>query len=106
MTSAGGFGLRLLGLALLSTLTLATPQLVWSCGNHTHIGVTLHAIEHLPAGALKTLVAKPELRQMLVNGTIFPDGGYASGHDYGETAHWEPYQRALAEVVPALPEVA
>ena len=108
MTGDSGFDPRLSGLALLLTLTLATPQVVWPCGNHTHIGVTLHAIEHLPAGALKTLVTKPELRQMLVNGTIFPDGGYASGHDYGETAHWEPYQRALAEVVtgacPKLPE--
>jgi len=25
-------------------------------------------------------------------GTMFPDGGYAIGHPYAETAHWEPFQ--------------
>ena len=34
----------------------------------------------------------PLLIDPLIGGTIFPDGGYAAGHPYGETAHWEPFQ--------------
>ena len=45
------------------------------------------------------------LRPMLINGTVFPDGGYAVNHPYGEAAHWEPTQRMLAKnVLAACPQ--
>lgn len=83
-------------LTLLVVLGLGAPVSAHANGNHTHIGISLMAIELLPAGPLRTLLEDPSLRPMLLNGTIFPDGGYAVKHDYGETAHWEPFQRALA----------
>ena len=30
-------------------------------------------------------------------GTMFPDGGYAVDHGYGEAAHWEPFQDAYRD---------
>lgn len=96
----------LLGL-LAAAVVVGVPQRGVANGNHTHIAITLHAISHLPAGPLKQLLSDPTLRPMLIGGTIFPDGGYAANHGYGEAAHWEPLQRALAkrigEVCPALP---
>ncbi len=83
----------LAGLALLALLPVRAAR---ANGNHTHIGITLMAIELLPPGPLRELLGAADVRQMLVNGTIFPDGGYAIQHEYGETAHWEPFQRALA----------
>ncbi len=86
-------------------LALAGPKLAAANGNHTHIGISLLAIDLLPAGDLKTLVSDPAVRPMLLNGTVFPDGGYAVGHPYGEAAHWEPYQRKLvARVRAACPD--
>ena len=97
------FLLGLTGLCLIATAS--TPA--HANGNHTHIGITLHAITHLPPGPLKQLLSDPAMRKMLIGGTIFPDGGYAVGHGYGEAAHWEPLQRALAtrirEVCPQMP---
>lgn len=83
-------------LALLLTLS---PLAATANGNHTHIGITLRAIDLLPEGPLRALVSDPTLRPMLLNGTIFPDGGYAIQHPYGEAAHWEPMQRALQQRV-------
>ncbi len=84
---------------LLMTLVagLLCPSVAPANGNNTHVGINLQAIKHLPPGALRELVLAPSLRQMLLNGSIFPDGGYAIGHGYGEHAHWEPTQRSLAK---------
>ena len=79
--------------AMVAALALATPAV--ANGNHAHESISLRAIDHLPTGPLRALLADPLLREALMNGTIFPDGGYVIGHGYGETAHWEPYQRAL-----------
>lgn len=68
----------------------------WACGQSTHVWVLEHALaEHVPpSGALHDLVSRPELFDLLVNGAMFPDGGYSplADHGYGETAHWEPFQ--------------
>ncbi|MCA9714639.1 MAG: Ig-like domain-containing protein, partial [Myxococcales bacterium] len=65
-----------------------------ACGQTTHQWITLHAASHLPEGALRDFVERAELRQMLLNGTMFPDGGYPIDDPYGEIAHWEPLQMA------------
>jgi hypothetical protein len=61
-------------------------------GQTTHLWITHEAIEELPAGELRSFLEKPAHRAALDNGTMFPDGGYATGHGYGEVAHWEPFQ--------------
>lgn len=72
-------------LALLAAGALAN-------GQTTHVWITLHARDHLPAGELRELVLRADLEQMLINGAMFPDGGYAVDDPYGEIAHWEPLQ--------------
>ena len=42
-------------------------------------------------------LTQPELRKMLDNGTMFPDGGYPLGDPYAEIAHWEPFQGAYLD---------
>ena len=61
-------------------------------GQTTHVWITRHGLEHLPDGELKQLLIDNE--RQLLNGTMFPDGGYAFSpqHPYAETAHWEPFQ--------------
>ena len=66
-------------------------------GQTTHLWITWEAVELLPEGDLKTLLSDESNHAMLGNGTMFPDGGYAVDHDYGETAHWEPFQSRFAE---------
>ena len=61
-------------------------------GQSTHLWITEHALTHLPEGELKGLLTRADLRPMLDNGTMFPDGGYAIFDDYGEIAHWEDFQ--------------
>lgn len=93
----------MVALALGSAL-LASPD-AFANGNHTHIGISLQAIALLPPGPLRDFVSDPALRPMLINGTVFPDGGYATSHPYGEAAHWEPTQRTLAKhVLAACPQ--
>lgn len=71
-------------------LWLAAPAM--ANGQTTHVWITRHALEHLPAGELRTLLTSPELETPLINGAMFPDGGYAVGHGYGEHAHWFGFQ--------------
>lgn len=74
---------------MLALLTmLSAPAL--ANGQSTHLWITETAKTHLPSGDLLTLLeSQPEALRV---GTMFPDGGYAVGHDYGEVAHWEPFQ--------------
>jgi hypothetical protein len=81
--------------ALLTVASWCGAQPAAANGNHAHEAVTLRAIELLPSGPLQDLVRDPAVREALLNGSIFPDGGYAISHPYGETAHWEPFQRAM-----------
>ncbi|RME22841.1 MAG: hypothetical protein D6798_14845 [Deltaproteobacteria bacterium] len=75
---------------LLSLLAAASPGL--ANGQSTHIWITQHALEHLPDGELKELLTDPALEPMLINGAMFPDGGYPLDDPYAEIAHWEPFQ--------------
>ncbi len=86
-------------LGALALLLLAMPQPALACGQSTHIWAALHALEHLPEGSLKELVTRDDLLDWLVNGAMFPDGGYSplSRDAYGESAHWEPFQTTYLE---------
>jgi MYXO-CTERM domain-containing protein len=75
-------------------LLLILPGLGWANGQTTHIWITREARGLVPAGPLRDIVQDEALQPMLVHGTMFPDGGYAVGHPYGEAAHWEPFQTA------------
>jgi hypothetical protein len=78
-------------LALTSLGMLVAPGLARANGDTAHAWISEHAIEHLPDGQLRRLLERPELREILINGSIFPDGGYVVGDDFGEIAHWEPF---------------
>ncbi|MGC6492096.1 MAG: Ig-like domain-containing protein [Myxococcota bacterium] len=64
-----------------------------ACGQSTHVWTSLHAVEHLPEGPLRDLLLSTTGELALINGTMFPDGGYSplSPDAYGEIAHWEPF---------------
>jgi hypothetical protein len=73
----------------------------WANGQTTHIWITYDAVSHLPDGDLKTLVTDTDFEPMLINGAMFPDGGYAVGDHYGELAHWEGIQTPYLEWIRA-----
>lgn len=77
--------------ALVLLLLLAVPRPAAANGVNTHTWVSFDAIDKLPDGELKRLLSDPELRDEIINGSIFPDGGYAAMHPFGETSHWEPF---------------
>lgn len=105
-SSGRRLGLRRLIRATLAVLwVLLTPAPALANGNHGHTWITLKAIELLPKGPLKTLLERSDLRPMLLNGTIFPDGGYAASDDYGEIAHWEPFLVAYLQRLQASGDV-
>lgn len=81
-----------LALALLLALVPATAA---ANGQSTHVWITHRALELLPEGPVANLLTRPELRDVIVNGTMFPDWGYAPGgsRDHGEASHWEPFQQ-------------
>ena len=83
----------LVAIAAAAALT-AAPRLAAGNGGNSHTWITFHAIEHLPDGELKRLLTRDEMRMMLVNGAVFPDGGYIVDDDYGEMSHWEPFVEA------------
>jgi MYXO-CTERM domain-containing protein len=66
-------------------------------GQTTHLWISHQAVEELPEGALRSFLEAPANRAALDNGTMFPDGGYAVDHPYGEVAHWEPFQDRLKD---------
>lgn len=68
------------------------PKDAQANGQSTHLWITDHALTHVPDGPLETFLTRPELRKMLDNGTMFPDGGYPIDDPYAEIAHWEPFQ--------------
>lgn len=73
-------------------LSLLLVPLALANGQTSHAWISLHALEHLPPGELRDLLIREELQPMLINGTMFPDGGYPQNDNYGEMAHWEPFQ--------------
>jgi hypothetical protein len=80
---------------------LASSSAAWANGNDSHIWITRQALAQLPDGTLKRLLSSPTHERALLNGTIFPDGGYVVGDDYGEMAHWEPFVEAYASWIRA-----
>lgn len=75
-------------------LAATLPAPAFANGDNSHLWITAQAIEHLPEGRLKDLLREPELQEIVLNGAIFPDGGYVLDDDYGEMAHWEPFIEA------------
>lgn len=71
----------------------------WANGQNTHVWITLHAAEQVQDPTLRALLA--EHPNALINGSMFPDGGYAVNHPYGEAGHWEgvhdPFRDGLRE---------
>ena len=81
--------------------TALTPAIAHANGDTAHAWITDQAVDRLPDGTLKRLLARPELYQALINGSAFPDGGYIFNDDYGEMAHWEPFLQAYIEWIRA-----
>jgi hypothetical protein len=73
-------------------MLLALIGTAFANGLTSHQWITLQAIADLPDGDLRAFLEREDLRPYLLNGALFPDGGYAVGDDYGEMAHWEPFQ--------------
>ncbi|MES2638288.1 MAG: Ig-like domain-containing protein [Myxococcota bacterium] len=73
-------------------VALALLPAAFANGQTSHQWISILAIDHVPPGELADLLAREDVRAALLNGTMFPDGGYAVGDDYGEMAHWEPTQ--------------
>jgi len=68
-------------------------------GQASHVWISKRALTELPEGELDTFLADPALTLMLLNGSMYPDGGYGpvdhpNAHEAAESAHWEPYQDA------------
>ncbi len=77
----------------LSTAALVAVPAAEANGQTSHQWISILAIEHVPPGDLADFLARADVRDALLNGTMFPDGGYTlGGDDYGEMAHWEPTQ--------------
>ncbi len=74
---------------------------VFANGNFSHLWVATDALNYLEQGELKDLLTQDDLGDVLRNGAMFPDGGYAVGDGYGEMAHWEPFQTAYLEWIRA-----
>lgn len=85
-------------LALALTAGLYAPRALAN-GQASHVWISQRALTDMPEGELREFVSDPLLRQMLLNGSMYPDGGYGpvdhpNAHEAAETAHWEPYQDA------------
>jgi hypothetical protein len=70
-------------------------------GNYSHVWVAVDAVRHLPEGDLKALLSDPAMLEVVRNGAMYPDGGYAVDDDYGEISHWEPFHKAYLEWIRA-----
>ena len=90
-------------LTLLTALTClgAGGEPARANGNYSHLWMATDALQYLDPGELRDLLTREDLRRMLRNGAMFPDGGYAVGDGYGEISHWEPFQRTYLEWIRA-----
>lgn len=82
-------------------LALALLPAALANGQTSHQWISVLAVDALPPGELRDFVSRADVRDVLLNGTMFPDGGYAVGDDYGEMAHWEPTQDLYLEWIVA-----
>lgn len=84
--------------ALLTTILLVgVSSRAQANGNFSHIWVATDALNYLEDGELKALMARPEAWNIIRNGAMFPDGGYAVSDGYGEISHWEPFHLTYME---------
>jgi MYXO-CTERM domain-containing protein len=88
-------------IGLLALLVALAPTSALANGQSTHLWITEHALTRVPEGPLAEFLAREELRKMLKNGTMFPDGGYPIDDPYAEIAHWEPFQIAYLDWIRA-----
>jgi hypothetical protein len=85
----------LLAATALCLLTAAGPAL--ANGNYSHLWIAADSLTYVEEGEQRDLLIRPELLQMIRNGAMYPDGGYAVGDGYGETSHWEPFHLTYLE---------
>lgn len=91
-------------------LALLSPSAAHANGQTTHLWITDTAVTHVENESLAQLLY--EQSNSLRVGTMFPDGGYAIGHEYAEVAHWEPFQDRFRDWIldhyddPSSPEAA
>lgn len=85
---------RAKGVKVLALLALLSSPLVLAAGQTTHVRVTRDAVALHPPGELRDLLQDPALQPWLINGAMFPDGGYAVDDPYGEMAHWADFHDA------------
>ena len=76
--------------SVLAALLLVSSA-VWANGNYSHMWIATDAIGYLEEGPLLDLLGQDGLLEVLQNGAMFPDGGYAVDDGYGEMGHWEPF---------------
>jgi hypothetical protein len=81
-------------------VVLLAPALALANGLTAHVWISQRAVELLPPGPLRDLLSRGDLRSHLVNGTLFPDGGYAMKAAYGEASHWDPFRHTLRANLP------
>jgi hypothetical protein len=93
-TKEGGSPMRCVFPLALALCVYLAPTRVQANGSYSHIHISQLAVEKLPSGALRTLLEEAGSIPGLEAGSMFPDGGYAVGDDYGEHAHWSPFLNA------------
>ncbi len=92
---------RLAAVLLVVCVGVAWSPSAQACGQQTHTWISLEAARLLPEGRLKDLLSSDQGERYLINGSMFPDGGYAISHPYGEAAHWAPFHIGYADWVRA-----
>jgi hypothetical protein len=78
-------------LALAALILAALSSSARGNGVNTHVWVGLEGRRQLPPGTLREFLEREGMVQQMVNGGVFPDGGYAIEDGYGEIGHWEPF---------------
>jgi len=66
-------------------------------GNYSHVWVARDAVRYVPPGDLQDLLNRPGIVDIVRNGAMYPDGGYAINDGYGEISHWEPFHKVYLE---------
>lgn len=88
--------LKTLVQAAACTLSLGLSS-AWGAGNTLHIMMSERAIGYVQSADLRNLLNAN--KSQWVMGTALPDGGYANGDPYAETAHWPPFHQAYFDQV-------
>ncbi len=84
---------------LAASLAALGPAAARANGLVSHVHIADLALEALPPGDLRDLLADPALLEVYRAGSVFPDTGYAADDPYGEMAHWEPFTEAYLQYI-------